>query len=118
MAEWKPVRELVIVIWQESEADGEEGAQAGAEETEGTERTLAFVFNSEPEAIAFIADEVREKVKLNADNLPPNFVRDVNQTLDSGDTIMALNMWLQAAYQYFEEPEGVDIRKIPLMVKE
>lgn len=113
MAEWKPVRELIIVIWEESEA-----AEESQGEEEATERAFAFVFNSEQEAIAFIADEVRDKIKINEDNLPPNFVRDVYQTLDSGDTIMALNLWLQAAQQFFEEPEAVDMRKIPLMVKE
>jgi hypothetical protein len=116
MAEWKPVRELVIVVWREAEAP-EEGPETGEEE-EGTERTLAFVFNSEQEAIAFIADEVREKVKLNEDNLPPNTVRQIYQALDAGDPIMGLNVWLEAAYTFFQEPEAVDVRKIPLMVKE
>jgi len=117
MAEWKSARELVLVVWQDVEAEEEEGEGEGEGEEAGTQRAYAFVFDTEQEAMAFVADEVRDKVKVNEDNLPPSMVRQIYQTLDSGDTIMALNMWLQAAYEYFGEPEAVDMRKVPLMTR-
>lgn len=115
MPEWRETGKLYVLQWFDV-ARWEEGGQQPEEEWIPQEELVkVWIFSTLEEAWTFAAHEVFDRTAFNQDQLPPAFVKRVNEAVQQGRHQEAVGLWMEGTQRFFEEPEAVVIKAWPLM---